>query len=91
MQQMPDFKHEQDRRHWITENADYFSVVRVGSNRYSVSRPYQRAEFPRLEEAEQHAQGLVKADPSMRLLIYAVHGVHDTYVKTVIGKTCPGQ
>jgi hypothetical protein len=76
---MPDFKTELDRREWIVANANYFTVLN-----YAPWGNSQRLEFPTLELAEQAAQRIIARDkPARPLMIYAVAGIHDTWVKNV--------
>lgn len=80
MTNMPDFVNEKDRQQWLIDNAEYFTVIR----RRALKN--QRIECPSLAEAEQVAEKWVKADPQARLLLYAVSGVHDVFVKSVLAK-----
>ena len=78
MTDMPlNFPDEPTRRQWLIDNADYFTVIR------RQNRKYEREEFHSLTGAEQAANRMVERDPSLRLMIYAVYDVHDTYVKTI--------
>lgn len=74
---MPEFKSEPERQKWITDNAEMFTVIRR-QNRRNI-----RQEFNTLADAEHYAREVAVSNRDARLLIYAVYGVHDTYVKTV--------
>lgn len=69
-----------ERDKWITDNADYFSVIR------RLNRHYSRYEFPTLAEAEAGAERMTSNDPEARYLIYAVAGRSDCWVKTITQK-----
>ncbi len=77
---IPDFTDEPERRQWITEHAEYFTVIRA---RLRTERKREREEYPTLEAATARAEELIKRNPRTRYLIYAVYGPHDTWVKTV--------
>lgn len=77
MTNMPDFESEKERQQWIINNADYFTVVR----RRNLKN--ERLEFKSLSEAEAGARKLLVDNPDARYLIYAVAGIHDTFVKVI--------
>lgn len=77
---MPDFKTIEERAKWVIDGAEYFTVVRTQF------RNRTRTEHPTLAEATAEAQRIVGEDPGARLMIYAVRGPHDTWVKTVTAK-----
>jgi hypothetical protein len=72
----PDFKTEPERRQWIVDNADYFTVIR------RVKRTYERHELPTLDAAYKKAKALADKEGAP-YLIYAVAGAHDTWVMNV--------
>lgn len=76
---MPDFKSEAERRQWIIDHADHFTIVRKRG------RENLRAEVPDLATATQAANSIIEAHPDARLMIYAVYGTHDTWVQNFIG------
>ena len=76
MDPLPEFKSEPERQQWITDHATLFTVIRRQGRRY------EREEFHTLAGAETYAEKIVARDANARLLIYAVYGVHDTYVKS---------
>lgn len=78
MTNMPEFESSAQRQQWFVDNASYFTVIR----RHAMKN--QRIECPTLGEAEAVAEKWVQNDPSARLLIYAVHGVSDSFVKSVL-------
>ena len=71
------FDTEPQRRQWIINNADYFTTV---SRR---NRRNERDEWPTLEKAKKAAQRIVYNHPDRTVMIYAVKGVHDTWVCNV--------
>lgn len=77
---MPDFKTADDRTAYIIANADYFTCVR---RKASVGTGYERHEVPTLERAEELARELANA-AQKPYMIYAVCGIHDTYVKGIV-------
>jgi len=81
---IPDFKTEPQRQHWLTENAEYFTVVRRHHGRY------ERHEAPTLEKAKLCARQLAVSHPGTRWMIYAVVQRHDTYVCTVTSNSRGG-
>lgn len=77
MTNIPDFSDEKSRQKWFIENAEYFTVIRrVGGQNL-------RAETVTLKHAEHLARCILISTPDARVLIYAVHGASDTYVKTI--------
>jgi hypothetical protein len=66
------------REQEIIANADYFTVVQQQGR----AKGYSRTEVPSIEEAESKAKQLVEVT-GRSALIYAVMGVHDTFVKGV--------
>jgi hypothetical protein len=71
------FRNADERDRWITDNADYFTVIRR-QNLKTI-----RNEAPDLETARKLALGIIKDNPKVRLIIYAVHGQMSAYVKTL--------
>lgn len=71
------FISSEQRSQWLIQNADYFTVVR------RVRRTYERHERPTLEEARRLAKSLVDRC-GQPFMIYAVKGVHDTWVENVM-------
>jgi hypothetical protein len=76
--QIPDFKSALERQQWFTDNADYFTTI-TRLNRQNI-----RAEFPTLGEAEAYAKKELQNVNLRSFLIYAVVGVSDTFVKSVL-------
>lgn len=66
------------REQEIIANADYFTVVQQQGR----GKGYSRSEVPTLGEAESQAKQVVEVT-GRSALIYAVKGVHDTFVKGV--------
>ena len=64
-------------RAWIISHADYYTVIR------RKNMQNERYEYGSLQAAQAMAQQLVTEDPHKSVLIYAVAGVHDTYLETV--------
>lgn len=79
-QPMPDFKRSEERDRWITEHAEYFTVIRVDRKRS------ERHSTPTLAQAEALASERLKENPEGRFLIYAVYSIHDCFVKSVMKK-----
>ncbi len=82
LQIIPDYLISKDstdeaRRQWIIEHASHFVVVR------RVNRRNKRGSVKKLADAEAWAEGIVKQNPGLRLMIYAVYGVSDVWVSTV--------
>lgn len=75
-----EFATEQERREWFIQNADYFTIIRRADRRN------YRVEVSSLPLAETAAEGIVKKYPHAKLLIYAVVGASDVWVKNVIGQ-----
>lgn len=83
-----EFKNADQRDKWITDNADYFTVIQ------RKNRQYKRIESPNLPAAEKEAHKILAGDPEARLLIYAVYdparvgssGALSAYVKTMAFK-----
>lgn len=73
------FTSELERRNWMIENADYFTIVRRAKFKNHC------VEVPTLAEARALAKGIVKRWPHVRLIIYAIHRTSDTYVETISG------
>jgi len=75
---IPDFKTAEERQDWITQNADYFTVIVD----YGSSAPRWRAQMPTLETANLCAKSA--ADVSRRVaMVYAVYGPYDSWIKNV--------
>lgn len=74
---IPDFASEPERREWIIQHADYFSLV-------TPRRGGPRWENLSLETADLRAKSIIEAargaNKSMVLLLYAVYGPHDVWV-----------
>jgi hypothetical protein len=64
-------------RAWVISHADYYTVIR------RKNMQNERYEYPTLPQARAMAQQLVTEGPHKSILIYAVAGVHDTYLETV--------
>jgi hypothetical protein len=73
-----DFKSEPERRQFITDNAEYFTVVRYLGPRGG----YERHELPDLSKAQKLAQRLANESGKV-FAIYAVIAPHDTWVENV--------
>ena len=76
MERPTNFESANDRNAWIIQHADYFTVCRF------IDRKRERLEAKTLEEARDIAKILLKQNPKP-CLIYAVQGIHDTYVEMV--------
>lgn len=72
-----DFSSEKERHQWIVDNADYYTLVRFRNRRY------ERLEFATLAEAEEAGAKAIKEDPDAKLMIYAVAGLSDTFIKSI--------
>jgi hypothetical protein len=70
------FQTEQERREWIITHASYFTTARM------IQRKYERQQWPSLDVARSEAKKLLKLNPKP-VLIYAVEGIHDTFVEMV--------
>ena len=77
MKQQPTFTSHIERDKWILDNADYFTTV------YRKDRQYNRQEHKTLPEAEAAAKETVMQVDNICVLVYAVCGNSDAYVKTV--------
>lgn len=77
MPAIPEFSSYQEREKWLVANATHFTIVR------RANRKTYRAEKPTLEQALAGARSIAKAHPTVRLLIYAIYGVHDCWCATV--------
>lgn len=71
---MPDFQTAEERTKWIIDHADYFTAVRFLGRGH-----YERHEFPSISAACQGARRMSDHNGG-RYLIYAVAGIHDTFV-----------
>lgn len=71
------FTTEAERQKWITDHADYFTIVR------RVKLQNIRHTSDSLLGARETARELIAQQPGTRWLIYAVYRNHDTYVETV--------
>lgn len=76
---IPEFSSREEREKWFVENADYFTIVRRAKGKS------YRVETKTLVRAETLAKSIVEQPryQHVRLLIYAVRGVSDTYVETI--------
>lgn len=74
---IPEFKEAKERNKWIVDHAEYFTVIRR-KNRRNI-----RDECATLVKAIERAQELILEDNSIRCLIYAVAGIHDTLAATI--------
>jgi len=73
----PDFKTSDERNDWIVAHAECFSCVRFfGHVKYKKERRLTLPEIEALAERMANAEG-------GRWMIYAVHGPHNVYIKTV--------
>lgn len=70
------FQTAEERKSLICDGADYFTACRF------IDRKRIREEAPNLEAARAIAHLMLLENPKP-VLIYAVQGVHDTYVETV--------
>jgi hypothetical protein len=70
------FESSNERNAWIIQHADYFVACRL------IDRKRERHEAKTLDEARALAKQLLKQNPKP-LLIYAVEGIHDTFVEAV--------
>lgn len=70
------FASAQERTDWLIANADHFTTAR------RFGHQVDRQEHPTLKHAEEHAKVLLTHHPKP-VMIYAVKGVEDTYVKTI--------
>lgn len=71
------FEAEPERRDWIINHADYFTTY------LRTRRHILRDQWPTLAKAERAAQRILVSHPDRVVMIYAVAGVHDTWVKNV--------
>jgi hypothetical protein len=71
------FTTDAERQKWIINSANYFTVIR------RLNFKYLRLEVGSLPLAELCAEAVIKADPTARLLIYAVSEFQSTFVKYV--------
>lgn len=76
---IPSFDSELERQKWFVANADYFTIIRFRN------RKYERVEVPNLAGADLMATRMVFEEPGRPLMIYAVVGSSDHFVKTVGG------
>lgn len=77
MEHEPQYESPAAWRAWIIAHVDYYTVIRRKNMRN------ERYECSSLQAAQAMAQQLVSEDPHKSVLIYAVAGVHDTYLETV--------
>lgn len=77
MEPLPEFTSEPERQRWIIDHAEYFTCVRFRN------RKYEREEAPNLEKAQDMANTMVKNEPQFSVMIYAVYGGRDTFVRAV--------
>jgi hypothetical protein len=70
------FENANERNAWIIQHADYFVACRL------IDRKRERHEAKSLEEARNIAKALLKENKKP-LLIYAVQGIHDTFVESI--------
>ena len=74
---IPDFKTAKARSNWIATNADLWTVVCFhGYGRY------ERHEFSNQKNAEAAARRMLKYTDK-KVMIYAVAGIYDTFVKAI--------
>lgn len=79
--EMPDFKTADEREKWIISHADYFTyILRRDRRNY-------RGEAKTLPLARDGAWRIIEADPTAKVMIYAVAGTHDTFVGVVAKET----
>lgn len=77
MDKPTNFESANDRNAWIIQHADHFVAFRM------IKRERQRVEAKTLDEARLKAAHLLAENNSKPVLIYAVSGIHDTYVESV--------
>jgi hypothetical protein len=77
-----DFTSERQRSEWIQQHADTWTVVEA-----KTGRGRWKQEYPTREAAEAAAREMVKQNSNNRYLIYAVLGIYDTYVCTIVAGT----
>ena len=71
------FQTHEERSAKIIKDADYFTCCRT------INRQRQRLEAPSLERARVLASSMLAEDNTKPVLIYAVSGIHDTFVESV--------
>lgn len=75
------FQTAEERTALIIKEAEYFTACRI------IDRKRERHEASSIEGARALAKAMLAENGIKPILIYAVSGIHDTYVETIKGES----